>query len=189
MIEGNRAGRSALARHMRMPSAMAPAVAIMIGAGIFTTTEFQASDLGHPLFIFALWIVGGVLALLGALCCVELGAMMSDAGAEYVNLRETYGPAVGFMSAFISLVAGFSAAVAAAYVAGEMMSPRSGISSTTGSWSSTGNGTELRFPPARRPTPALPVGRPLQTLSAASLILSSRNAPFGHTSGPGLKAP
>ena len=40
--------------------------------------------------------------------------MMPQAGAEYVYLRETYGPAIGFMSAFVSLVAGFSAAIATA---------------------------------------------------------------------------
>ena len=70
--------------------------------------------MGHPLLIFVLWIVGGILALLGALCYAELGAMMPQAGAEYVYLRETYGPAIGFMSAFVSLVAGFSAATEAA---------------------------------------------------------------------------
>lgn len=86
----------------------------MIGAGIFTTTGFQAADLGHPGFIFALWIVGGTLALLGALCYAELGSMMPEAGGEYVYLRETYGPAVGFMSAFVSFTAGFSAPIAAA---------------------------------------------------------------------------
>ncbi len=106
--------RSALTRHMRLRSATALVIANMIGAGIFTTTGFQAADLRHPLFIFVLWVIGGGLALLGALCYAELGAMMPRAGAEYVYLRETYGPAVGFMSAFVSLVAGFSAPVAAA---------------------------------------------------------------------------
>jgi len=86
----------------------------MIGAGIFTTTGFQAADLRHPPLIFALWVVGGILALLGALCYAELGAMMPQAGGEYVYLRETYGPAFGFMSAFVSLTAGFSAPIAAA---------------------------------------------------------------------------
>ena len=99
---------------MGLRSATALVIANMVGAGIFTTTGFQAADLGHPLYIFVLWVVGGVLALLGALCYAELGAMMPHAGAEYVYLRETYGPAIGFMSAFVSLVAGFSAAIAAA---------------------------------------------------------------------------
>ncbi|MQA89979.1 MAG: amino acid permease [Gemmatimonas sp.] len=93
---------------------MALVIANIIGAGIFTTTGFQAADLGHPLYIFALWIVGGALALIGALCYAELGAMMPYAGGEYVYLRETYGSAAGFMSAFVSLVAGFSAPIAAA---------------------------------------------------------------------------
>lgn len=99
---------------MRMRSATALVIANMIGAGIFTTTGFQAGDLGHPGIIFALWIVGGSLAFLGALCYAELGAMMPHAGGEYVYLRETYGSAFGFMSAFVSLTAGFSAAIAAA---------------------------------------------------------------------------
>ena len=110
-ISGDQSG---LTRHMRLRSATALVIANMIGAGIFTTTGFQAADLRNPLFIFVLWVIGGTLALLGALCYAELGAMMPRAGAEYVYLRETYGPAAGFMSAFVSLVAGFSAPIAAA---------------------------------------------------------------------------
>ncbi|HUP53353.1 MAG TPA: amino acid permease [Longimicrobiales bacterium] len=108
------ATRTSLQRHIRLRSAVALVVANMIGAGIFTTTGFQAADLGHPPLIFALWVVGGILALLGALCYGELGAMMPEAGGEYVYLRETYGPAFGFTSAFVSLTAGFSAPIAAA---------------------------------------------------------------------------
>ena len=89
-------------------------VANIIGAGIFTTTGFQAADLGHPGLIYLLWLVGGLLALAGALCYAELGAAMPEAGAEYVYLRETFGPVLAFMSAFVSLVAGFSAPIAAA---------------------------------------------------------------------------
>jgi APA family basic amino acid/polyamine antiporter len=103
-----------LRRHVRFRSAAALVVANIIGAGIFTTTGFQAADLGHPGWILALWIVGGVLALSGALCYAELGAAMPEAGGEYVYLRETYGPLLGFMSAVVSLTAGFSAAIAQA---------------------------------------------------------------------------
>ncbi|HSH76368.1 MAG TPA: APC family permease [Longimicrobiales bacterium] len=106
--------KGGLHRHIRLRSAAALVIANMIGAGIFTTTGFQAADLRHPPLIFALWVVGGILALLGALCYAELGSMMPEAGGEYVYLRETYGPAFGFMSAFVSLTAGFSAPIAAA---------------------------------------------------------------------------
>ncbi len=95
-------------------SATALVVANIIGAGIFTTTGFQAAALGHPGLIFLLWILGGVLAWCGAMCYAELGAMLPEAGAEYAYLRRAYGPLFGFMSACVSLVAGFSAAIAAA---------------------------------------------------------------------------
>jgi len=101
-------------RTVTFRSATALVIANIIGAGIFTTTGFQAASLGHPVFIFSLWVIGGFLAWCGAMCYAELGAMMPEAGGEYVYLREAYGPLFGFMTAFVSLVAGFSAPIAAA---------------------------------------------------------------------------
>ena len=101
-----------LRRHVVRRTATLLVVANIIGAGIFTTTGFQAADIGHPLVILGLWLLGGVIAVCGALVYGELGAAMPSAGAEYVYLRETYGGAFGFMSAFVSLVAGFSAPIA-----------------------------------------------------------------------------
>jgi APA family basic amino acid/polyamine antiporter len=92
-------------------------VANMIGTGVFTTTGYQAASLHDPATILLCWIVGGVLALCGAACYAELGAMMPRAGGEYVYLREAYHPAVGFMSGWVSLTAGFSAPIAAAAIA------------------------------------------------------------------------
>jgi APA family basic amino acid/polyamine antiporter len=103
-----------LIRGIGLRSATALVIANIIGAGIFTSTGFQAGALGHPGYIFLLWIVGGVLAFCGALCYAELGAAMPRAGAEYVYLRETYGLPFGFMSAFVSLFAGFAAPIASA---------------------------------------------------------------------------
>lgn len=103
-----------LIRGIGLKSATALVIANIIGAGIFTSTGFQAGALGHPGYIFLLWIVGGLLAFCGALCYAELGAAMPRAGAEYVYLRETYGLPFGFMSAFVSLLAGFAAPIASA---------------------------------------------------------------------------
>ena len=103
-----------LTSHVGVRTATALVIANVIGAGVFTTTGFQAADLGNPYLILFLWAVGGVLAWCGAMCFGELGAAMPAAGAEYVYLRETYGRAFGFMSAFVSLFAGFSAPIAAA---------------------------------------------------------------------------
>ncbi len=103
-----------LIRGIGLRSATALVIANIIGAGIFTSTGFQAGALGHPGYIFLLWIVGGILAFCGALCYAELGAAMPHAGAEYVYLKETYGLPFGFMSAFVSLFAGFAAPIASA---------------------------------------------------------------------------
>ena len=92
-------------------------VANVIGAGIFTTSGFIARDLADPVALLAVWVVGGMLALAGALSYSELGAAMPEAGGEYVYLRETYGPLVGFLSGWVSFFIGFSGAIAAVSLA------------------------------------------------------------------------
>jgi APA family basic amino acid/polyamine antiporter len=109
-----RESHTELERSIGMLAAAGIVVANMIGAGIFTTTGFQAADLGDPVTIYALWVVGGLLALCGALCYGELGAAIPRAGGEYVYLREAFGGSFAFMSALVSLTAGFSAPIASA---------------------------------------------------------------------------
>jgi basic amino acid/polyamine antiporter, APA family len=65
-------------------------IANMIGAGIFTTSGLLMSDLGNPLLMLGLWVVGGIIALCGALAYGELGAAMTDAGGEYAFLSKLY---------------------------------------------------------------------------------------------------
>ncbi len=88
----------------------------VIGSGIFTTTGFMARDLGNPTLILALWLVGAVLALAGAMSYSELGVAFPQAGGEYVYLRHAYGPFLGFLSGWVSFTVGFSAAIAAGAV-------------------------------------------------------------------------
>jgi APA family basic amino acid/polyamine antiporter len=102
-----------LAREIGWPAAGAVVIANMVGAGIFTTSGFMARALGSPLEIFALWIAGGMFAIVGALAYAELGAALPEAGGEYVFLREAYGPLAGFLSGWTSFLAGFSGAIAA----------------------------------------------------------------------------
>ena len=87
-------------------------VANMIGTGVFTSTGHQAKSLGDPGTILLCWVIGGIIALAGAACYAELGTLMPKAGGEYVYLREAYHPALGFMSGWVSMTAGFSAAIA-----------------------------------------------------------------------------
>src|SRR5262249_4868535 len=85
----------------------------MIGTGVFTGTGFNAAALHDPKTILFAWGFGGIVALCGAACYAELGTLMPKAGGEYVYLREAYHPALGSMSGWVSLTAGFSGAIAA----------------------------------------------------------------------------
>ena len=70
----------------------------IIGIGIFTTTGLVADALPNPKMILLVWFLGGLLTLCGALTYAELGAMLPQAGGEYVYLREAYGPFWAFLS-------------------------------------------------------------------------------------------
>jgi len=74
----------------------------MIGVGIFTTPGSVAKALGSPGWVLLAWLIGGFLALTGALSFGELGAMYPEAGGTYVFLREAYGKPVAFISGWIS---------------------------------------------------------------------------------------
>ncbi len=108
---------SDLSREIGLGSATILVVANMIGTGIFTTSGFLMEVLRDPQAMLLCWLIGGVLALCGALCYGELGAMYPRAGGEYVFLRESLGKAWGFLSGWISLIVGFSAPIAAASIA------------------------------------------------------------------------
>jgi len=104
-------------RQLGLGVAAAIVIANMIGTGVFTSTGFQANSLHDPTTILLAWVVGGVIALCGAAVYAELAVLLPRAGGEYVYLSEAYHPAVGFMSGWVSLTAGFSAPIAAAAIA------------------------------------------------------------------------
>jgi APA family basic amino acid/polyamine antiporter len=105
-----------LSREITIATGTAVVVANVIGSGIFTTSGFIARDLGTPFWFLGVWVIGGMLALAGALSYSEMGAAMPEAGGEYVYLREAYGPLVGYLSGWTSFFIGFSGAIAAACI-------------------------------------------------------------------------
>lgn len=101
-----------------LQTAMAIVIANMIGTGVFTSLGFQIGGGIDSVFVLLmLWIVGGIIALCGALSYGELAAMMPRSGGEYHYLSKIYHPALGFMSGWTSMTVGFAAPVAAAAVA------------------------------------------------------------------------
>jgi len=90
----------ALARALGVVEASSIVVGTVIGTGIFLKPRVIASYLDSPELILAIWVVGGVLSLLGALSYAELGAMFPEAGGEYIFMREIYGRPWGFLWAW-----------------------------------------------------------------------------------------
>ncbi len=91
-------------------------IANMIGAGIFTTSGLLMGDLKNPVVLIALWVVGGVIALCGAMAYGEIGAAIPRAGGEYVFLSRLFHPLLGFLSGWVSFFVGFSAPIAASAI-------------------------------------------------------------------------
>ena len=108
--------RPALSRSIGVFTATCVVVANVIGVGIFTTPGFLARDMGSPLALLGIWVLGAILAFAGALSYSELGAAFPEAGGEYVYLREAYGPVWGYLSGWTSFFAGFTAPIAAACI-------------------------------------------------------------------------
>jgi len=69
----------------------------IIGGGIFLNPSIVAQRAGTPVGVMVTWIVGGVVALAGALCFAELGGRRPEAGGGYVYLSEAFGPLPAFL--------------------------------------------------------------------------------------------
>src|SRR5256712_10461795 len=109
-----------LRRSLGLVDGLAMVVGIMVGSGIFRTPGLVAAYLGRPALTFVAWILGGVVALLGALCFAELSTRHPAAGGKYVYVREAFGPRAGFVVGWGEALATYPVAIAAiAVVAGE----------------------------------------------------------------------
>jgi APA family basic amino acid/polyamine antiporter len=92
-------------------------VLTVIGTGVFLKATPMAQLVGSPSNVLWAWLAAGLLSLAGALTYAELGAMMPEAGGEYVFLREAYGDLPAFLFGWTSVMliaSGGLAAVATA---------------------------------------------------------------------------
>src|SRR6185437_1343969 len=92
----------------------------VIGSGIFRKAGVMASQVGSPETLLGVWLVAGVISLLGTLSNAELAAMMPQTGGQYVYLRRAYGPFVAFLYGWALFAVIQSGSIAAlAYVFSE----------------------------------------------------------------------
>jgi APA family basic amino acid/polyamine antiporter len=79
-------------------------VLTVIGTGVYLKTATMAQLVGTPSQVLLAWLAAGLLSLAGALTYAELGAMLPEAGGDYVFLREAYGNLVGFLFGWTNMV-------------------------------------------------------------------------------------
>jgi APA family basic amino acid/polyamine antiporter len=85
----------------------------IIGGGIFLNPGIAAQRTESGLVLLSLWVAGGLLTLIGALCYAELGARRPQAGGSYVYLREAFGQLPGFLFGWTMLLVIYSGSAAA----------------------------------------------------------------------------
>src|SRR4030095_9692108 len=72
-------------------------VGAIVGVGIFFTPSRVAALAGSGEAMLLVWVLGGLIAIAGALTFAELGGLYPRTGGQYAILRDAYGPAVGFV--------------------------------------------------------------------------------------------
>jgi basic amino acid/polyamine antiporter, APA family len=103
---------SELPRQLGLLDSLSIVIGIVIGGGIFLVPNLVARELKSFPSILAVWVFAGIVSFFGALACAELGTMFPSTGGQYVFLRESYGPLVGFLYGWSSFVVARTAQVA-----------------------------------------------------------------------------
>ncbi|MGB9428862.1 MAG: amino acid permease [Gammaproteobacteria bacterium] len=98
----NRPGQ--LPRKLGLTTGTAVVVGVIIGSGIFRVPSPIAAVTGNITGIALVWVLGGLVALFGALSVAELAAMYPEAGGPYVYLREAYGRPLAFLFGWMWLL-------------------------------------------------------------------------------------
>src|SRR6266850_2050923 len=112
------------ARKLGLFSATMAVTGGIIGGGIFRTPATVAERVGTPAMVLAAWVVGGVVALIGAFCFGELGQRRPRAGGGYVYLRETWGPLPAFLYGWTLVLVIATGAIAEEIIEPEKNLPR-----------------------------------------------------------------
>ena len=91
------ATRHELPRVLNAAHATSIVVGIIIGSGIFLVPREMMAAVGNSAGVYAVWVVGGLLSLCGAMTYAEIAAARPNYGGEYAFLREAYGDLMGFL--------------------------------------------------------------------------------------------
>ncbi len=100
-------------------SAVSLVIGSVIGSGIFMRPATMAGQLGSPMLLLGVWLIGGIVSLFGAMIYAELGAMYPETGGPYVYLKEIYGEFIAFIYGWSTMAVINTAGIASiAFVCG-----------------------------------------------------------------------
>ena len=108
----------ALVRGLGLLAAFSLVVGNVIGTGVFLKARVMTCNVDTPGMVIAVWVIAGVMSLLGALTYAELATVLPEAGGEYVFIRKAYGRLLGFLygwTRFFVATAGSLAALATGF--------------------------------------------------------------------------
>ncbi|WP_256010433.1 APC family permease [Desertivirga xinjiangensis] len=85
---------------LELSDAIALIIGIVVGAGIFRTPSLVAANSADETIFFSVWVLGGLMSLIGALCYAELSTAFPNTGGDYHFIYRAYGQNMGFMFAW-----------------------------------------------------------------------------------------
>jgi APA family basic amino acid/polyamine antiporter len=88
---------SGFKREIKLFDAVMIVAGTMIGSGIFIVSADIARTVGSPGYLLLVWLLSGIITLIGATTYAELAGMMPKAGGQYIYLREAYGKLISFL--------------------------------------------------------------------------------------------
>ena len=111
-----------LRRSLGLGDAVGIGFGAIVGAGIFGTPSIVAGAVESERALFALWIIGGVFSIVGALCYAELATAYPSAGGEYHFLQKAYGGSLAFLYGWARMTVIVAGSIAVfAYLFGDYM--------------------------------------------------------------------
>jgi amino acid transporter len=108
---------------LSLGDATAIIVGLIVGAGIFGTPSIVAGAVETPALVVAVWVAGGLFAIIGALCYAELATAFPSAGGEYHFIARAYGRPLAFLYGWARMTVIVAGSIAVfAYLFGDYMS-------------------------------------------------------------------
>lgn len=107
---------------LRLIDAIVLIIGIVVGAGIFRTPSVVASNTPSEHWFLGVWILGGVISIIGALCYSELSSTFPNAGGDYHFLKLAFGKRFSFLFAWSRITITQTGSIAIlAYIAGDYL--------------------------------------------------------------------